>query len=130
MRIIKTLGRYDFCSNQKEWQVAIMGLPEGCPTQSLSECWPEDDEPDTIEMPPSEIVDFISERLESYLLNTGRKEKRETIKWLKEHSDELDSEWAKTEISRKSKLIDSLKDVFWFLGANRTWKWWRSRTKR
>lgn len=110
MRIIKRKGRYDFCSNNEEWCIQILGLPDNAPAKSISEHWPIDDEPDIDDAPPSEVVELISERLESYWLNTAREEKRKVIEWAREHAEEIDSQWAKIQIEQKQKLIERLQD--------------------
>lgn len=110
MKITKVKGQYDLCSNNEQWRVAITGLPDKAPAKYLSDTWNIDDEPYVKGLPPSEVVELISERVESYLLSTKRKESREVIQWIRDNSKELDALWAKSEIELKRKAIARLEE--------------------
>lgn len=96
MKIFKDLGRYYLGENEKQWHVK-MKLPNG---QWLSELWPEDEEPEIEGLPPSDVVERISEQLEKYLFKSNREETRKLIEWCRENAEELDRLWAETEIKR------------------------------
>lgn len=107
VRILKNLGRYNWASNDKDWLVQVF-LPVGAPQSSVSETWPQDKEPDTDGLPPSDVIEIISERVESYLMSTSREETRKTIVWCREHADELNFDWAKGQIEICQKKIERL----------------------
>ena len=107
MRITKTSGRYNYCNYlEKSWMVTLHDLPEGCPANSLSEFWKEDDEPDIDGLMPSEVIELFEERLNKYLIHTGRKKKEEIIQWLKDHAIDIDIDWLLSRITKYD--IDSI----------------------
>lgn len=110
MYITKSRGRFNLASNEYQYQIVLRGLPKDAPKQILSETFNEDEEPDISDIPPSEVVEIISERLESYLYSTSRDEKRKVIKWCRENSELIDSIWAKDEIERKKASIKRIED--------------------
>lgn len=107
--ITKSLGRYNFCSNDKQWCVTIR-LPECAPKQAISETWPEDEEPDTEGQPPSVVIEIIAERLESYWISTGRDEQRKVIEWARQNATILDDAWAKRKIESLQRQINELQE--------------------
>ena len=109
MRILKNLGRYDLCSGKKDWCVQILNLPENCPHRSINTSWQEDNEPEIEGLMPSEVIEIMSERIESFLYSSSREKDRETINWVRENSECLDSEWAKEMIDAKLRHIERLK---------------------
>lgn len=107
MRIIERKGSYDLIHpEKKQWQVAISGLPEDAPNQAVSAMF--DEEQGIDDLPPSEVVEFISDKIESLWISTSREEKRETIEWIRENAERLDKIWAKKEIERTKKEIKRL----------------------
>lgn len=110
MQITKVKGRYNFCSNEEQWRVAITGLPNEAPAKYLSKTWDIEDEPYIKNLPPSEVVEIISERVESFWISTSREKDREIIQWIRNNSEELDVKWAKGEIKRKEKAIGRLQE--------------------
>jgi hypothetical protein len=103
----KNLGRYNLCSADKSWSLHL-NLPKDAPARGLSQLFDEDQEPQIEGCVPSEIVEMISERLESYLFSTDRPEKRKVIEWCRANADRLNSEWAKSEIERCKAKIERL----------------------
>jgi hypothetical protein len=112
--ITKNKGRYDLCSNEEQWHVSIK-LPNDAPQRSLSDTWNLDDEPDIEDMPPSEVVEIISERIESYLLSTSREENRAVVQWIRDNAERLDAEWAAGQIklmeSRRAALAERINSL-------------------
>ena len=105
--IRKRLGRYNLCSTEKEWLVSIQ-FPSGSLFQRIRETWAEEDEPDIDGLPPSEVIELISERVESHLISSSRKEERKIIGWVRENAERLDAQWAQDEIAQKRKCIERL----------------------
>ncbi|KCB52854.1 hypothetical protein ACLQ9J_04285 [Bordetella hinzii] len=105
MYITKTLGRYNWASNDKLWCVQ-MRMPDG---KGLSETWPEDEEPDIEGLPPSQVLDLIEERLKAYLFHSGRDEMLARIAAYREQAEQLDDAWARLQIASYERMVDSLK---------------------
>jgi hypothetical protein len=105
--ISKNLGRYNLCSNEKSWCLSLM--IHGHPVcKSISETFPEDDEPDIHDVPPSEVVEIIAARVESYWISTSREESRKKIEAIREHAAELDDAWATKIIRSLQNRVDEL----------------------
>lgn len=95
--ISKSKGRYDACSHDEEWCVSLQ-LPAGAPQRRISQMWPHDNEPDVDDLPPSEVIEIISQRLDEYISISGREEDRAVIAWVRENAARLDAEWAASEV--------------------------------
>ncbi len=105
MRIYEREGSFDLAHpNEKQYQVVIQGLPDEAPSNCLSVLF--DEEQGIDDLPPSEVVEFMLERIESFWVSTSRKGKRETIDWIRENAERVDSMWAKDQIER---LRDSIR---------------------
>lgn len=100
----KTKGRFNWASNSEDWQV-VLRLSNG---KVVSETWPLDEEPDVDGLPPSEVVEIIAQRVESYWLSTDREKQRGTISWIRQHAELIDSGWARNRIESLRKQIDGL----------------------
>lgn len=98
-------GCFDYLHPDRKQTCIRLSLPDGAPAPELSESWPEDDAPAWEDRPPSEIVDLIAARLESYWISTGREKKREVIAWCRQNIVRLDREWAETYIRYMEKEI-------------------------
>jgi hypothetical protein len=103
--VTKNIGRYNFASNNKDWCVQVY-MPDG---KVLSETWPEDDEPDTDGVPPSEVVEMIAARLRSYWISTRREETMARIEAARPMFEQMDDVWARSRIAGLQRQIDSLK---------------------
>ena len=103
--VAKNLGRYNFASNDKDWCVQVL-MPDG---KVLSETWPEDDEPDTDGIPPSEVVEMIAARLKSYWICTRREETMAKIEAARPMFEQMNDAWARAQITYLQRQIDSLK---------------------
>ena len=108
MRIFKSKGRFNMCSNEEQWQAGITGLPEDAPHKGICQTWDIDDEPYIEGEPPSEVIEIISERVESYWISTSRKKDRETIQWIRDNIDRLNALWAKDEIEKREKRVKQI----------------------
>ena len=109
LNITKNLGCYDFCNpHKKSWLVSVTGLPEGAPSRGITQTWAEDDEPDIEDLLPSELIEIISDKVESYLFSTSREKDREVIRWARDNADRLNKEWIAQLIERKTKQIEKL----------------------
>lgn len=103
--VTKDLGRYNFASNDKDWCVQIL-MPDG---KVISETWPQDDEPDTDGVPPSEVIELIVARLNSYWISTRRDETLARIEAARPMFERMDDAWARVHINALQRKIDSLK---------------------
>lgn len=107
-QVQKELGRYNWASNEKQWQLCVR-LPDNT---FVSETWDEDDEPDVdTDTPPSEVVELISARLERYLMHTGRDKKRERIAYARTVAADMDRKWAQARIDSARKLIERMESL-------------------
>jgi hypothetical protein len=95
--IHKQFGRFNLLRANKSWCLQLR-LPDDAPARSIAETFNEDEEPDD-SGPPSEIVEIIAEKLESYLISTKRDETRKVIEWCRENADRLDHIWAEARIN-------------------------------
>jgi len=108
--ITKNVGCYDFCHpTAKECMICIT-LPPDAPSTNLSAIWADGEEPDIDDMPPSEVTELISLRIEGYLLSTSREENRKIIDWIRDKADWLDAMWAREEIERLIRQTAKLTD--------------------
>lgn len=108
MFISKSKGNYDLCSNRKDWQLSIHGLPAHLPSSSLSTTFPSDEEPCIDGLPPSQVAELIAERIESFWISTARERQRIIIEWIREHGAEIDAEWACQQIDGLQQKIAQL----------------------
>lgn len=102
-------GCFDYLNPDRKQTCIRLSLPDGAPSPELSESWPEDDAPAWEDRPPSEIVDLIAARLESYWISTGREKKRQVIAWCRQNIARLDREWAKSRIKHMEQEIENMK---------------------
>ncbi|MGB1015477.1 MAG: hypothetical protein ACPG4T_15175 [Nannocystaceae bacterium] len=105
MRISKSYGQYDFCSNEKKWLVT-MHFPEGSQHKRLSQHW--ENEPDIDGQWPSDVIEMIAEELEKAWIDTSRRDKRAVIAWARSQVDILDKVWAEREIENITNTIAGL----------------------
>lgn len=103
--VTKNLGRYNLCSNEKQWCVQVL-MPDG---KWLSETWDESDEPHVDGLPPSEVIDLIVDRINSYWISGRRKEQLEMVEKHRESFDKMDDAWARSQIASLERRIESLK---------------------
>lgn len=103
--VTKNLGRYNWASNDKQWCVQVM-MPDG---KVLSETWPEDEEPDTDGLPPSEVIELIVTRLNSYWICTKREETLARVEAARPMFDQMDDVWARRQISVLEGRVNSLR---------------------
>jgi hypothetical protein len=104
-RYYKNLGRYDLCSNDKSWCVQLITS-----YGNFSETFPEDEEPHIEGLLPSEILDLIEERLDSYWICTKRDEIKKRIADARKHFAELDICWIQNRISYFEEKIKRLQN--------------------
>jgi len=105
-QVTKNYGRYNLASNEKEWCVQVL-LPNG---KWLSEHFTEEPSVDD-STAPSDAVEVISERLESYWISTSREEKRTVIEYARSMAAEMDKTWAENRIKRFQNEIDRLRRI-------------------
>jgi hypothetical protein len=104
--VIKDLGRYNFASNEKQWNVQVL-MPDG---KWLSEKWNEDDEPAIEGEPPSEVIAMIEARIKSYWICTRREETLARIESFRHMFPQMDDAWARKQIESLEWRISSLRD--------------------
>ncbi|QTO46366.1 hypothetical protein [Burkholderia latens] len=102
--VTKNLGRYNLASNDNDWCVQVM-MPDG---KTISARWPEDDEPDTDGRPPSEVIELIVARLNSYWICTNRTETLARIDAARPMFDQMDDAWARRQIAQHERQIKEL----------------------
>ena len=97
--ISKSLGVYNLAGpGKKQWlvELRVKGLRD-LPVV-LSATWEEDDEPDIDGLSPSEVMDLLERRFESYIIDTNREQKRATLAWMRENAEEIDKAWAASRV--------------------------------
>ena len=107
--ISKILGTYNLANpGQKLWSVdlRVMGLRD-CPV-GISATWEEDDEPDIDGLSPSEVMDLLAQRFESYLIDTSRDKKRAVLSLMRENAQEIDEAWAASRVEAIQKETERL----------------------
>jgi hypothetical protein len=105
VQIYNELGCYNlFDLNEKSWQLVIHTWYEGGRT-TITETFPEEDgEPDW--MYPTEALDLIAERLESYWISTRRDAAREKIALLREALPEIEQVFAHQKIAELEEALE------------------------
>jgi hypothetical protein len=98
----KTKGRYNLLSSDEQWQV-VLRASNG---KIVSETF--DDEPEIDDLPPSEVAEVLSARIEGFLFSSARENQRATIAWFRENAELIDSDWARNRIASLRQQIDDL----------------------
>ena len=88
-----------------------MALPEDAPATQIQQHWPLDSEPNIDGMPPSDVIELISERVEEYLFSSQREEQQTIIAWVRAHDERLDAEWAQGQIDILAARIATLQKL-------------------
>ena len=100
--IHKNLGRYNLCSSEKDWCVSV-----SIDGESISETWPEDDEPDSTGS-ATEVIQMILDRNSRYLYSTARNRIRALAdEWLT-NGPAIDAAWAEGRIKQLQRKSASL----------------------
>ena len=97
--ISKSLGVYNLAGpGKKQWivELRVKGLRD-LPV-ALSATWEEDDEPDIDGLSPSEVMDLLAQRFESYIIDTNREKRRASLAWMRENAEEIDKAWAASRV--------------------------------
>ena len=114
--ISKSLGTYNLANHgQKQWSVElrVMGLQDS--PLVLWATWEEDDEPDIDGLSPSEVMDLLERRFESYLIDTSREKRRASLAWMRENAEEIDKAWAASRVESFREEVESLNRKIAFL---------------
>ena len=82
------LGRYNLCSNEKDWCLQLQTSGG-----NFSETWPEDEKPNVDGMLPSQVLDLIEEQLRSFWVSSGRDEKLKRMEEWRKRAHEYDEAW-------------------------------------
>jgi hypothetical protein len=106
----KNLGHYNFAGHEKNWCVSLI-----TPYGRVNEIWPEREEPDIDDLLPSEVLDLIESRLDSYWISTSREKDKATIAAIKEHAAEIDLAWLDAKIESTEKLLENMRDRRFYL---------------
>jgi len=107
VRIDSYSGNFNYLNSKQRSTIVRIHLPPDAPGTVLDESWDSGDEPDTTDIPPSEMIEIFSKRLAGYLFNSSRPEKTRLIEWCRANADRLDREWAETQIADLRKEIAS-----------------------
>lgn len=91
------LGRYNWASTEDVWCL-VLRTPYG----QVSETFPKADKPDIDpeRTTPSEVLDIIEARLDSYWISTRRAETKTKIAEIRQHSNEIDAAWLDQKIKQ------------------------------
>jgi len=100
VNISKNLGRYDLASYRKDWNL-VLSTSYG----NVSAMFDEDNEPDIEGLMPSEVLDIIQERNDSYWFSTSQTKDREKADALRKRINELDLIWAKDQVALYEKRV-------------------------
>ena len=114
--ISKSLGVYNLANpGQKQWSVElrVMGLQDS--PVVLSATWEEDNEPDIDGLSPSEVMDLLERRFESYIIDTNREKKRASLAWMRENAEEIDKAWAASRVGSLRREVERLNFKIAFL---------------
>lgn len=103
-RIGLNLGRYNFASNAKDWCLSL-----STSGGNFSETWPEDEKPDIEGLMPSEVMDMLVKRLQSYWISTRREETLARVKKWQESASKYDDAWLVAQIEGHEEAIHRLK---------------------
>lgn len=100
------LGRYNWASTEEEWCLSLQ-----TPYGSVSERFPKDDKPeaDPDWTAPSEVLDLIEARLDSYWISTRRAETKAKIAEIRERSNEIDAAWLDQKIRQAENRLHALR---------------------
>lgn len=104
-----SFGRYNMCSNEKEWQL-YMYLPDGAPQKSIGAIFKDGQEPDIGGATPMEIIDIIVNRWGEFIYRSGQNKDDATVEWCRANSDILNREWAEREIKSVNDQIERLNE--------------------
>lgn len=101
-----SLGRYNWAGTDEEWCLALQ-TPYGC----VSEIFPKDDKPEVDKdwTTPSEVLDLIEARLDSYWIATRRAETKAKIAEIRRHSNEIDAAWLDRKIKQAEDRLHILR---------------------
>ena len=91
------LGQYNWAITEDSWCLTLE-----TPYGTVSEIFPKDDKPevDPERTTPSEVLDLIEARLDSYLFATRRAETKARIAKIRQYSDEIDAAWLDQQIKQ------------------------------
>src|SRR5690606_26921850 len=91
------LGRYNWASTEDVWCLTLR-----TPYGQVSETFPKDAKPDVDPewTTPSEVIDIIEARLDSYWFSTRRAETKAKIAEIRQHSNEIDAAWLDQQIKQ------------------------------
>lgn len=89
----------------KKYVCIRLWLPEGAPEEVLAEDWRDGDEPRIDDLPPSQVVELISAKLERAWIDTSRDKKRVVIAWCRENFGLLDRLWLEELIRCEERTI-------------------------
>ena len=100
------LGRYNWAGTEEEWCL-FLRTPYG----RVSEVFPKDEKPevDPDWTTPSEVLDLIEARLDSYWISTRRAETKAKIAEIREHSNEIDAAWLDQKIRQAEDRLHILR---------------------
>lgn len=92
-----TLGQYNLATTEDVWCLALR-----TPYGQVSETFPQGDKPevDPEWTTPSEVLDLIEARLDSYWISTRRAERKAKIAEIRQHSNEIDAAWLDQKIEQ------------------------------
>jgi hypothetical protein len=94
--------RFYFGENEKQYQVVVRAS-NGKYVSVLF-----DEKQEIEDMPPSEVIQLIKERVKSFWIMPDREKRMEVIEWFEQNAEKIDSGWALRSIEGLRKKIDDL----------------------
>ncbi len=86
----------------------VVTLPEWAPVRRIEQSFPEGDEPDTENRPPSEVLPLLEARAKRAWIDSAREEKAKAHEWCRERMARLDALWAEQRINSIQAEIERL----------------------
>lgn len=97
-------GQYNWAVEEDVWCLTLE-----TPYGTVSEIFPDKPEVDPEKTTPSEVLDLIEERLDSYLFATGRTERKARIAKIRKHAHEIDTTWLDQQIEKLDNKLNTLR---------------------
>ena len=99
-----TLGQYNFAVAEDVWCLTLR-----TPYGQVSETFPNEPEVDPEWTTPSEVLDLIEARLDSYWISTKRAGTKAKIAEIRQHSNEIDAAWLDQKIEQTEDKLRMLR---------------------
>lgn len=92
-RYYKTLDRFNFCGNEKSWQVVLITS-----AGNISALWNAEDEPEIHNLVPTDVLDLIDARIQQ-CWSSNKAEQLQRVAVIREQIDAMDIAWLTAELA-------------------------------